>query len=118
MLKYNGPAGSGGEANVTGWLSELFPYLKGEVSPAVDIPGGIKAQPYQQPFWRRRTDSTEPEPCCIALSSFTGSTTSTPFVWNYYGVEHKMELVAGIIGVVAGDSGALKPEVGWLVCHA
>ena len=117
MLKYNGPAGSGGKANVTGWLSELFPYLEGKVSPAVDIPGGIKVQPYRSLGMRRRTDSNEPEPCCIALSSFPGSTTSTPFTWDYSGEKHKMELVAGIIGLVAGDSGALKPEVGWLVCH-
>ena len=117
MLNYNGPAGSGGWANVTGWLSQLFPYLEGEVSPAVNITGGIKAY---QSCWTDFSlpDSTDPEPCPIAFSSFPGSTTSTPFIWNYYGVEHKMELVAGIIGVVAGNSGALKPEVSWLVAHA
>ena len=122
ILKYNGPAGLGGKANVTGWLSELFPYLNGKVSPAVNIPGGIKAQPYQSLRRRYLANPSEPEPCCIVLSSFPGSTTATPFPWNYHKEQHKlvlkMELVAGIIGVVACDSGALKPEVGWLVCHA
>ncbi len=116
MIKYNGPAGSGGAANVTGWLSQLFPYLDGDVSPAVNITGGVKAKAYRS-FFEQDDTSISAHPR-IALSSFPTSVTTTPFTWDYFGKDKKMELVAGIIGITAGESGALKPEVGWLVAYA
>ncbi len=125
MLKYDGGFESGGQAFVTGWLSQLFPYLRGRVSPAAKIPDGrsgvkvVKAHAYEldssDDLMISSAGSAHP---CIDLCDFPTSVTSTSFIWDYYGTIYKMELVAGIIGVTIGNSGALKPEVGWLVAHA
>ena len=123
ILKYNGPHGSGGEATVTGWLAELFPYIQGGISPAVTISGSPAAQVppghHHLGFgcWDRAEAANAAARPLIRLSAFPTGITSTPFIWDFLGTEYKMQLQAGIIGVSVNEAGSLKPEVGWLVAY-
>ena len=119
MVRHDGVTDCRGhKANVTGWLSQLIPYLGGKVSPAVDIPYGPKAQPYVAPEKRKAGRVSKGQAPCIELSNFPRSTTSTPFLWVTPLQECNMEMVAGIIGITVSETWALKPEVGWIVVHA
>lgn len=114
ILKYNGPAGSGTRANVTGWLTQLFPCLnkswdgQPRLNPAVDL-----ASPDGSPRWRGNGQS----PPCIPLEDFPSSMLPTPFTWKYHRRNIDMMLRGGILGITTTEAGALKPEVGWIVAH-
>ena len=51
----------------------------------------------------------------IPLADFGVGLTKTPFIWNYYGAELPMTLRAGLVGVTQLGTGALSPEVGWVI---
>ena len=117
MFKYNGAAGSGTQAEVTGWLNQLFPYIRDRngqpcISPAVDL-ASLNVQ------WVRKVTEAfqNPGPPRIPLSHLPSSLLSTPFVWSYYGQHFKMLLQGGVVGITTTEAGALKPEVGWIVAH-
>ena len=97
MYKYNGPKGSGGQAHVTGWLGDLFPYLKNDTrNPNV-----------------HRGDHKLTH---IPLASIPSGCTTTPFLWTI-GLDKpiRMELVAGLVGVGVTGNGAVKAEVGYAI---
>ena len=54
----------------------------------------------------------------IPLDDFSKSTTSTPFRWIDNDTKRDMLLNAGVMGISMTESGALKPEVGWVVSQA
>ena len=145
MYKYNGPKGSGGVAHVTGWLSELFPYLASndgisafQKNPAVfakDLESTTKDvkqkknsevdsefQAYNDGFQKNScyanfepTPREEKKHHDVPLASIPAGRTSTPFVWNLMGKKKDMVIVAGLFGVVATPRGAVRAELAYRI---
>jgi hypothetical protein len=39
-----------------------------------------------------------------------------PFVWNYFGTDHEMQFVGGLIGITQDPATlCLRPEIGWAI---
>ena len=94
IYNYYGPAGSGSNKTVSGWITKLFLYVQGHKNPAIN------------------KNNVKIEPC-----DFNKGLTKTSFIWNYLGTQIPMNLIAGNIGVSITSSGALKPEIGWLIAE-
>jgi hypothetical protein len=83
---------------VTGWVTNLFPYLVAN--------DGL----HQNRFVIDKLDKG-PEP-----DEFPSQPARTPFVWKVFNREFDMEFIGGLIGVRQDpDTLALTPEIGWAV---
>jgi hypothetical protein len=51
----------------------------------------------------------------VPLADFFVGLSETPFIWDYYGTKLEMVLRAGLVGVSVTTSGALCPQVGWVI---
>lgn len=96
MYNYFGPKGSGGVATVSGWIAKLFLHVRSGVNPILQSSGSS----------------------AVKLCDFPAGITTTPFTWQYLGTDIPMSLIAGLVGVTVAQSGALRPEVGWIVARA
>lgn len=94
IYNYYGPEGSGSNKEISGWITKLFLYIKGNKNPAIN------------------KNNVRIEPC-----DFNKGLTKTSFKWNYFGKNIPMNLIAGNIGVSLTSSGALKPEIGWIIAE-
>lgn len=127
IYNYYGPKGSGGTASVSGWIAKLFLYIKGEPNPLFptkdyEIPKCIDEKYKNTPwldnnFWSsNNTKQNVTKPITsIPLADFCRGIAKTPFIWNYYGKNIKMNLLSGLIGITLTINGSLKPEIGWLI---
>jgi hypothetical protein len=93
---------------ITGWLADLFPYIKDSVTKAPTVRNPNLAIPREQ-LTSERGLSPKSVPTGLSCAPFTlksGSDQSPK----------EMELVAGFIGVKQhADTGKLEPEIGWAV---
>mmetsp|Transcript_10070 Transcript_10070/g.21527 ORF Transcript_10070/g.21527 Transcript_10070/m.21527 type:complete len:414 (-) Transcript_10070:554-1795(-) len=118
IYKWNGPAGSGQVAYITGWLTMLFPYLEtGERNPAVWQPANKAAAGCGSLGRRRGLNVAGGGPLPRTdLADIRASLTATPVTHCIFGQEYKRMFVAGVLGVQqCSDSYALEPIVGWAV---
>lgn len=130
IYNYYGPQGSGGTASVSGWIAKLFLYIDGKPNPLFltndyeppkCIENKYKNTPWlDDSFWSSSITGTSSQNVAkpktsIPLSDFCRGITKTPFLWNYYGKNIKMNLLSGLIGITSTDNGSLKPEIGWLI---
>jgi hypothetical protein len=93
----------GGEL-ITGWLAELFPYLKHHVTEIPSVRNRILSID--------RVDLTVDDG--ISPDSLpTGLSQVTIKLRHPNDKEYNLELVAGFIGVCQSKDGELKPELGW-----
>lgn len=92
-------AGGSGGPYIGGWMTHLFPYLKGH------------GAGYDQ-----KNDFTAKGECSSGLGteSFHPGISKAEFVWTYYGTKFDMELGAGFTGYKY-ENGAVKPNIGWTV---
>jgi hypothetical protein len=95
IYNYYGPKGSGSHPEITGWITKLFLFIgNGKINPSIN------------------NDYVKIDP-----SEFPRSLTKTNFKWDYLKTRISMNLIAGNIGVTLTASGALKPEIGWLIAE-
>lgn len=90
---YEADGSSGSHPNVTGWLMELFPYLKGEDREYVK--NDFKAAPLP--------------------SQLPDGTNLTPFKWNYFGAKLDMSLASGFFGVTQTKENRVSANVGYVI---
>jgi hypothetical protein len=144
MYNHFGPQGSGGVAKVSGWIAKLFLYIRGGMNPLL-LPSPPRAPCAPAAAAAAAASITQPKPelaatpwldhdlwgrllllptegprkeapeRAVKLCDFPAGVTTTPFTWMYLGTQIPMSLIAGLVGVMAAQSGALKPEVGWIV---
>lgn len=87
---------------ITGWIIKFFPYISEGNNKMV-----------KNPYIER-----EPKEFMEGLETneFNNGLSKADFIWNYFGKEHEMELLAGFIGIKQDKKTlTLKPEIGWLV---
>jgi hypothetical protein len=93
---------------ITGWLADLFPYIKDSVTKAPTVRNPILEIPRDQLTSERGLSPQHVPP----------GRSRAPFILEF-GSNHppkEMELVAGFIGVKQDlDTGRLEPEIGWAV---
>jgi hypothetical protein len=95
---YKESGGSGGPF-ISGWATQLFPYLKD----------------YKTSEFTLRNDfKTESRYGGYTTDNFPIGMAKVPFKWKYYTQEFKMELAAGFSGFQFVD-GAVRPQIGWFV---
>lgn len=93
---------------ITGWLADLFPYLKHPVTHAPTIRNPILDVPRTQLTVKDGLSSGS-IPAGLSRAPFTLTSTSTD-------EPKEIEIVAGFLGVRQQvDSGQLEPEIGWAV---
>jgi hypothetical protein len=99
-----------GPARITGWITDLFPYVEGSV---------IQSQPQLTPnpllaiAWTERTADDG-----IPSSAFPLGLSQVLFKLITRTSEQALELIAGFVGVNQHARwGALKPELGWAVVN-
>lgn len=93
---------------ITGWLADLFPYVKHPITDAPTVRNPILGIP--------RTNLTEKDglssvkiPVGLSRAPFTLTSASTD-------ESKELEIVAGFVGVrQQADNGQLEPEIGWAV---
>lgn len=95
-----------GGALITGWLADLFPYIKAPITGTPTVKNAILEIPREQ---MTSTNGLSPESVPTGLSR-------APFtLWCRTG-KKEMEVIAGFIGVKqAAETGQLEPEIGWAV---
>jgi len=84
--------GSGGPG-YSGWMRYFFPYL----------------QDYKERYSRQDFDEKY-----IFSTEIPSGLSSAPFVWDYFGENHKMTFYAGFLGMSFKD-GYLCPEIHWAI---
>lgn len=91
---HHGPRFSGQVTTVSGWISDLFLYIKDN-----------------------KIDYSNETLIKYSPGDFPSAMISTPFIWDYFGDKLNMKFVSGLIGVkVVDDSiGSITPELGWRV---
>ena len=124
---YHGARGSGSTAKVSGWIAELFLYIKDEINPMlspVNLPkrteprSEFKSTPWlDDELWSTNPKTKTLKKDRIDPSDFPIGYTSTPFVWEYYKETLDMKIMSGLVGITLGEDGALKPELGWVISH-
>eukprot|EP00195_Chlamydomonas_chlamydogama_P008572 CAMPEP_0202890174 /NCGR_PEP_ID=MMETSP1392-20130828/675_1 /ASSEMBLY_ACC=CAM_ASM_000868 /TAXON_ID=225041 /ORGANISM="Chlamydomonas chlamydogama, Strain SAG 11-48b" /LENGTH=435 /DNA_ID=CAMNT_0049573703 /DNA_START=82 /DNA_END=1389 /DNA_ORIENTATION=- len=122
IYKWNGPAGSGQVAYITGWLTTLFPYLgSGKPNPAVwksDVEKVKQPLNKSRPPWAHGGRPADSIPC-TDLPSVPSSVTATPVTHILLVQEYKRMFLAGVLGVKqCSATFALQPVVGWAVAEA
>ncbi len=93
---------------ITGWLADLFPYIKDPITNAATVRNPILAIPREQLTTKDGLSSGN-IPVGLSRAPFTLSSTSAQ--------ESKaMELIAGFMGVKQdAETGRLEPQIGWAV---
>ena len=119
--------GSSGGPFTSGWITALFPYLKGPDGQVTIRSrwlsrGGrdLKYILFPSDHKRRaREKAGQGIPMGPTASRFPGGLSRAPFVWKYGLETHQMEFLGGFVGV-SQDNGtlALRPEIGWAVRSA
>jgi hypothetical protein len=90
-------SGSGGP-DVTGWINVFFPFLRdGKENPSAD-------------WYSKNSPRHGPSP----IDYPTGISTA-PVTWQYYGIDHKYQFCAGMIGSSVTAESDLTPTIGWYV---
>lgn len=86
-------------SEISGWIYKLFPYLN----------NGNKNK---YAFGCN-------DPCIdLKLADFPTNITCTPFIWEYYGTEFKMNVYAGAVGVTQDPiTKSYAPAYGWIITH-
>jgi hypothetical protein len=95
---YKESGGSGGPY-ISGWIVNLFPYLKGR--------GGNFDQRNTFNVGRGMGHGLTSDTLPIGMAK-------VPFKWEYFSSVYKMELAAGFTGFKVVD-GAVTPQIGWFV---
>lgn len=94
IYKYHGPRGSG-SPHVSGWITDLFPYLRRQVNPWL----GARS-------WRKGP----------MRDDFPNTPGTAPYKWIVLGIPHEMEFIGGLLGVAQdAETLALRPEIGWAI---
>jgi hypothetical protein len=91
---YKEDGGSGGPY-ISGWITNLFPYLNDYKTNTFSIRNTFDRGSY-------------------TTNSFPTGMAKVPFKWEYYTEVYKMELAAGFAGFGMED-GSIKPQIGWFV---
>lgn len=93
---------------ITGWLADLFPYIKDPITNAATVRNPILAIPREQLTTKGKLLFSN-IPVGLSRAPFTLTSTSAQ--------ESKaMELIAGFMGVKQNaESGQLDPKIGWAV---
>jgi hypothetical protein len=98
---YKRSGGSGGPY-ISGWVIKFFPYLK--------TTGG---QPIKNDWLDKKAEGPFSG---LTTDDFMGGMSAADFVWNYLGIEFKMQFTAGFVGIEQDrDTKMLKPAIGWAV---
>ncbi len=93
---------------ITGWVADLFPYLKHPITNAPTIRNPILDMPREK-LTERDGLSSGSIPTGLSRASFTLKSASADD-------SRELELIAGFLGVrQQADSGQLEPEIGWAV---
>jgi hypothetical protein len=93
---------------ITGWLADLFPYVKHRITDAPIVRNPILDIP--------RTNLTEKDG--LSSSAIPTGLSRAPFTLKSGSIdnEKELEIVAGFFGVrQQADNGRLEPEIGWAV---
>lgn len=98
---YKEGGGSGGPY-LSGWATNLFPYLKDYKTGEFNLRNEFSAD-------------TDRHFGGLTTRQFPIGMSKVPFVWNYYQSKFDMELAAGFTGVLKNEDGSLQPQVGWVV---
>lgn len=95
-----------GGSLITGWLADLFPYIKNPMTASPTVRNPILEIPREQ---LTSTNGISPMSIPTGLSR-------APLILKSESGQKKMELIAGFIGVrQEADTGQLEPEIGWAV---
>ena len=97
------PKGVYGGDVITGWLADLFPYLKDGITHNPNIQNSILSIP--------RTEITIKDG--VRLERLPVGLSETSFVLNKSGKDKELKLVGGFIGVQQDKTGCLISEIGW-----
>jgi Domain of unknown function (DUF4419) len=128
IFNYYGPKGSGGTAHVSGWIAKLYLYIKTGLNPLIGSPdASVPFKPRGDPklagtpwldntLWSGYQEPVVNTPkTSVQLASFPCGMTSTDFLWFYLTERIDMIMLAGVVGNTITETGALKPEVGWII---
>jgi hypothetical protein len=104
-----------GYSRITGWLANLFPYLKHAVTDQCTERNHFVTWPSEPGRWDRGKDASSPG-SGVSLAALPAGLS----VAHFSGVEGTrttaLELLGGFIGVAQDPAtGALRPELGWAV---
>lgn len=88
--------GRSGGPFISGWITDLFPYL----------------MDHKTSDFTRRNEFKNPHG--LTIDAFPVGMAKVPFKWEYFSTVYKMELAAGFTGFRMED-GSLKPQIGWFV---
>jgi len=97
--------GSGATDYVTGWITHFFPYIKKE---------------RRQKFWtlaelqQGREKFATNTWASLTEGGIPNGVTQTPFVWEYFGMEHGMNIYGGFAGCEM-DGDYVRPVLAWAV---
>ena len=99
-----------GGTTITGWLADLFPYIKDSVTKAPTLRTPVLAIPRAKMTSQRG----------LSLRDVPTGLSSAPFRLNFNDgsgqLSKQMELIAGFVGVKQEATiGSLEPEIGWAV---
>ncbi|MBM4152321.1 MAG: DUF4419 domain-containing protein [Kiritimatiellaceae bacterium] len=94
--------GVSGGPFVTGWISKLFPYLKGDGKERYRV----------NPIFQAK----HPEEVKIQFYSFPTGISKAPFTWDCFYRNYEMEFLGGFVGLTQDvPSKTIRPEIGWIV---
>ena len=88
---------------ITGWLADLFPYLKDEITHNPTQQNDILSIP--------RAEITVKDG--VRLESLPVGLSETSFILKESGEEKELKLIGGFIGIQQDKKGCLTPEIGW-----
>jgi hypothetical protein len=96
IYKWRGSKGSG-SPTITGWISDLFPYLYNDYS----------KKNYINPFG-----------ACVVPGSYPAGVGSCPLTWEYYDEKYPLTINSGFVGVSQNRcDGTVAPAIGWDIVH-
>jgi hypothetical protein len=102
FVKYEDMSGG---PNVPGWINVFFPYV-----------GSNADEPRRNTYLERGLEG-------LCAPSFHGHSTkafgsglaSVPVQWNCFGEQVELQFTGGFVGMSQDASGAIRPELGWVV---
>ena len=112
IYKWNGPKGSG-SPHVSGWVTNLFPYLNDPAAHWARSSGAASDEPavLRNP-WLGVSDADQGP----SRNFFPCLPSKAPFKWDYFGNKFDMSFAGGLIGVRQDEESlCLRPEIGWAV---
>jgi hypothetical protein len=109
------PQGVYGGDMITGWLGDLFPYLKSEISrlpvernPMLAVPRSKIIDSQSNPQGQIHGLHSSQIPIGLSQVQFTMFTTTS---------QQTLNLFAGFVGLQQSETGAVYPEIGWGICE-